>query len=113
MFGDAWRFWLDALQWLVTLGLGLVVWLRKPGQAAGDAVQALRELHAAQMADHGNRLTQIEAHMTHMPDEGEYRRLEGQVKEVAQRVHGIQDSLAPIRVSVQRIEEFLLRSRLP
>lgn len=113
MFGDAWKFWLDALQWLFTLGIALMVWLRKPGEAAGNAVQALRDLHAAQISDHASRLTQIETHMKHMPDEGEFRKLEGQVNEVGQRVHGIQDSLAPIRQSVQRIEEFLLRSRLP
>lgn len=113
MFGDAWRFWLDALQWLVTLCLGLVVWLRKPGEAAGDAVQALRDEHASAIGDHAQRLTQIETHMKHMPDEGEFRKLEGQVNEVAQRVHGIQDSMANIRISLQRIEDFLLRSRTP
>lgn len=113
MLGQDNRLWLDLVQWLFTLGLGLVVWLRRPGEDAGKAVAELRDALAAQTQDHSGRITRIETHMAHMPDEGEFRQLEGQVKEIGQRLHGIHESLGPIRSTLTRIEDFLLSSRGP
>ena len=110
--GPEWKFWFDVLQWLLTLGIGLSVWLRRPGETAGQAVDELRQQHADQLSDHRNRITAIETHLEHMPDEGEFRTLEGQVKEIGQSVHGIRESLEPIRKTLVRIEDFLLQSRL-
>lgn len=113
MSGPDWKFWLDLLQWVVTLAVALSLWLRKPGESAGKAVDELREQHASQLSDHRNRITALETHMEHMPDEGEFRTLEGQVKEIGQSLQGIRDSLEPIRKTLSRIEDFLLHSRLP
>lgn len=113
MGAPEWKLWLDLVQWLLTLGVCLSVWLRKPGESAGKAVDELREQHAGQLSDHRDRITALEIHIQHMPDEGEFRTLEGQVKEIGQSVHGIRESLEPIRKTLVRIEDFLLHSRLP
>lgn len=107
------RFWLDLVQWLVTLGLAITVWLRKPGEDAGKAVDALRADHDQRLHQHGQRLTEIEAHMEHMPTTEDLKELEGTVKEIGERTAGIADGMGTMRATLARIETFLLHSRLP
>ena len=39
---DDLRFWLDLVQWVVMGGLAVLMWARKPGEAAGADVTLLR-----------------------------------------------------------------------
>lgn len=107
MFDPKW--WLDAAQWVVTGAVAVFVWLRKPGEEANTAISKMREDFGEVIHDHARRIATIETHMEHMPDEGEFRQLEGQVREVAQGLTGLRDSLQPIRESLRRIEDYLLR----
>lgn len=113
------KFWLDVVQWAVTVALAVSVWLRKPGTDAGKAVEALkqavgerfdahRELHAAEMRRQGERITEIEAHMEHMPTSEELRVLEGTVKQIAERTQGMSDRMTGITATLNRIEHHLL-----
>lgn len=36
------RFWLDLLQWAFMGGLAVLMWARKPGESAGNAVNEMR-----------------------------------------------------------------------
>lgn len=105
------RFWLDMVQWLITLLLAFTVWLRKPGHDAGMAVDMLRNDLDKRMQGHSERLTDIEAHMEHMPTSAELEELKGTLKETSQRVAGIADGLGTMRQTLSRIETFLLTSR--
>ena len=106
------RFWLDLSQWLLMMVLAVTVWLRKPGHDAGEAVQALRIDLDKRLQGHSERLTEIEAHMEHMPTSEELEELKGTVKETGQRVAGIADGMSTMRNTLTRIETFLLNSRL-
>jgi hypothetical protein len=105
--------WLDLVQWVFTVALGLFVWLRKPGEDAGAAVATLRADHDQRLHQHAARLTEIEAHMEHMPTSEELKELEGTVREIGQRTAGIADSMTTMRATLARIETYLLHSRLP
>ena len=107
------RFYLDLVQWAVSLALAFTVWVRRPGQDAAKAVEALRADNDHRLQAHGHRLTEIEAHMEHMPTSEELKELEGTVKEIAQRLAGMSDGMATVRTTLVRIESFLLNSRLP
>lgn len=106
------RFWLDLVQWAFTLGLALLVWLRKPGQDAANAVGQLRDFHGQRLENHLQRIIEIETHMEHMPSRDELRKLEGALQGIEQRTLGISDGMATMRVTLARIEDFLLKNRL-
>lgn len=36
------KFWLDLVQWVVMGALGVIMWVRKPGESAGAAVGEMR-----------------------------------------------------------------------
>lgn len=105
------KFWLDLVQWLVTLALAVSVWLRKPGEDAGRAVAELREDVDARMQGHTARLTEIEAHMEHMPTDEELAKLEGSIQTLDERTKGMADRMAVMAASLQRIETYLLSNR--
>lgn len=92
---------LDMLQCLVLV----VLWLRKPGQDAGQkAQQALT--NAAELE---GRLNVIEERMKHMPSDGELADLAGTVKAIEATLESLQQGQETMRKSTSRIEDFLLR----
>lgn len=102
------KFWLDVVQWVVTLGLAFTVWLRKPGTDAGLAVARLKDDMDNRLSAHSQRLTEIEAHMEHMATSEALMQLEGTVKQVVERTAGIDERLKTMRDTLARIETFLL-----
>lgn len=102
------KFYLDLVQWLVTLALAVTVWLRKPGNDAGLAVAALKLNVDECLADHAHRLTEIEAHMQHMATSEGVARLDGQIKQLSSRIDGQALQLQTISTSLARIESYLL-----
>lgn len=105
------RFWLDLVQWLVTLALAVSVWLRKPGEDAGRAVAELRDDIDRRLQSHTARLTEIEAHMEHMPTDEELAKLEGAIQTLDERTRGMAERMGVMAASLQRIETYLLSNR--
>jgi hypothetical protein len=101
----------DWAQWLVMAVISLVVWLRKPGEDAKGAVTALRESTDTQLAGLAKRLTAVETHLDHMPTSEELAKLEGTVKQIDERTEGLAEAIGQLRIQLNRIEEFLLRTK--
>jgi hypothetical protein len=97
------RFVLDLAQCIVLI----VLWLRKPGQDAGD--KAAAALLAAQAV--ASRLDVIDERLRHMPSETKLAELEGDFKAMSATLEAMQESQDTVRGTVQRIEQFLLNSR--
>ncbi|MCW5657432.1 MAG: DUF2730 family protein [Burkholderiaceae bacterium] len=99
---------LTLINLLATGVLALLLWLRKPGV---DAMRQVRA-HAVQQAElhqeHQNRLTKLEAHVSHMPTDEELKELEGTVKAINERTRGLAEAVSTIRATLGRIENFLL-----
>jgi predicted nucleic acid-binding Zn-ribbon protein len=103
--------YLDLIQWLLTGALAVFVWLRKPGEDAGEAVTALRRDVASQVNKVTYRLIAVEEHIKHVPTSDELAELEGTVKTIASQTHGLAESMQTMRVQLNRIEGYLLNAR--
>lgn len=93
----------DALQLLLSLlamATAAAAWLRKPGEDAQGEVTKVRE-----------RLIALEERTKHMPDSEELAKLEGMVKQIAERTEGLGEAITSIRSSQTRIEQYLLSAK--
>lgn len=114
-----WKLWSSLAQWLVTGALAIVMWTRKPGEDAAKAVEALRresgdDIDAVQqamgsdMAAIRERVTRLEEHIKHVPTSDELSELEGEVKAMSATVHAVAESIGTIRLTLNRIETYIL-----
>ena len=103
--------WLDLVQWVFTFGLALVVWLRKPGEEAGKAIDTFRTEVVEEFADLGRRVTVMEEQVKHFPTNSELAELDGTVRAISMQTQGLNEAINTIRVQLNRIEAFLLNSR--
>lgn len=104
----------DVLLVLNTLGLvliGVVTWLRKPGEEAAAAARTLDRKLDDTNHEHRNRLTMIESQLKHMPTSDELSALEGDVKAINERTKWQADEIETIRATVTRIESYLLNAK--
>lgn len=97
---------------ICTVVLGITVWLRKPGEDAGHAVQALREWVAEELAENANRLATIEERVKHMPTSEELAELEGTVRAIDERTRGMVEMTQTVRTQLNRIEDFLMKMKV-
>lgn len=111
MILDIARPWIELSIVLWNLGLTAALWLRKPGTDAGKAVNELREDMDEKLKHQGSQITEMRAHMQHMPTNDELLELEGTVKEISERTAGLQRNMDAVRASLTRIEDYLLRER--
>lgn len=115
---------LPLLSLLLNLGLSVLMWVRRPGEEAGRALDAFKDQVAQQVRDHkaaadqahqllSGRLTELETHMEHMPTTDELRKLEVAVMQIAERTSGLSEGMAGMRASLSRIETWLLNQSSP
>lgn len=107
------NFWFGLLQWLFTLALAVTVWLRKPGEDAGKAVEALRTDYTNRSQAVDTHLATIDERLRHMPNSEELAELEGTVKAISEKVSGISVGMERQTTQLDRIENFLLNVRKP
>jgi hypothetical protein len=107
------RDWIGLGVVLWNCGLTAVLWLRKPGEAAAVAVDALRDDVDGKLKKQAEQITEIRAHMEHMPTNEELKELEGTVREINERTTGLARNMDTVRASLTRIEDWLLRERRP
>jgi hypothetical protein len=103
------RLWLDLAQWGVTIALALALWLRKPGEDAGKAVEALRVDIDTRLQQHGQRITQIEVHMEHLPTKEELYEVKAQLREAVQRIAGMADGVGTIKSDLALVKDYLYK----
>lgn len=84
----------------VANAVGLVVlWLRKPGEDAGQKAEAV-----------GSRVNLLEERLKHMPTSDELTELEGTVKEVKATLEAMKEQQELARRTLARIEDYLLNN---
>lgn len=88
-----------------------VLWMRKPGEDAGQAVSGLRTEVREAIAGVKGRVDVMEERVRHMPTSEELRELEGQLSGIRERLTGLDDTAKNTRAAVQRIEDFLRQSK--
>ena len=91
---------ISAINIVLTLSMGAVMWLRKPGEDAGAKVIALN-----------GRVDVMEERVKHMPTAEKLSELESEVSGIGAQLRGIEDTAKTTRATVQRIEDFLRENR--
>ena len=99
---------LDVLQTLAIVGIGLVTWLRKPGEDAGAAVTEMKSQQSRLNQEVHDKVTTLEERIKHMPTSDELSDLEGTVKAINERTLGLAEAISSVRASQARVESFLL-----
>ena len=94
---------------LWSAGLTAIVFLRKPGIDAGRAVDVLRADVDLKFAAQERRLTQIETHLKHMPSKEDLQMISGKVDVITERVFATVENQQAIKVTLARIETYLLQ----
>jgi hypothetical protein len=103
--------WATLLNWLITGLLAVAVWLRKPGEDAGQAVSTLRYEIIDELAHMSHRLTVVEEQAKHVPSRTDVAELEGSIKAISMQGAGLAEAISTMRVQLNRIEAYLLRAQ--
>jgi hypothetical protein len=91
--------------------LSVTVWLRKPGEDAGAAVNTLRNETAEEVADLDHRVTVVEQQIKHVPTTSEMAELDGTVRSIAMQNSGLVEAIGTMRTQLNRIETYLLNAQ--
>lgn len=100
----------DLVLFVLTLGnavANVALWLRKPGEDAGQQVQTLRTETREVTGELRGRLGVMEERVRHLPDADEVMELKSQLSGIRERLSGLDDTAKNTRAAVQRIEDFL------
>lgn len=104
---DNWKLLLDGLQWLLTVGVAVTVWLRKPGEDAMNAVLALEKEIRQRVGDTTDRLTKIEVDLRHMPTSDDIGELKGSFRTLEERTRNLADGIDGVRAALLRMDQWL------
>lgn len=91
--------------------LALLMWLRKPGDDAGKAVDVLRRETAEEFAEQSHRVTVVEERIKHVPTTSEMAELDGTVRAISMQNAGLSEAIGTIRTQLNRIENYLLTAQ--
>lgn len=108
---DALRFWFDLLQFLLTGGVGIYVYLSNRQRVTSGRIRELEEDMDERLDDHHQRLARVEEHIKHLPTHADI----GAVHERLNAIHGELQNLAGVVSALNRslhlINEHLLNGR--
>ena len=99
-------FWFEVLRWGVTLLLALVVWLRKPGEQAAQAVNLLNGVVAKLQEE----VRVLQERIQHMPTDEELALLKGDVATIKAEVKGVSQLLERVEHQNTLIHQHLLNN---
>ncbi|MBH8611938.1 DUF2730 domain-containing protein [Pseudomonas mohnii] len=94
------NFSFTAMQWVVLTVIGIYTWLTNRQAASAQELLELR-----------TRITALEEHVRHLPDQTAVTDLLGDMKAVRAELTGVKDALGPLARSLDRINDYLLREK--
>lgn len=92
---------------IMNAAANVALWLRKPGEDAGQAVQTLRTEVREALGRQGATLGVLEERVRHLPDGDELAAMKAELAGIRERLGGMGDVVTNTRAAVQRIEDFL------
>jgi len=111
MNADEIKTWATVALVLWNVLLTVALWLRKPGEDAGQAVADLRTAHGREIADVRNDVTQIQTQLEHTATKEDLADLAGTVKQINERTVQMAESSRSTSATVSRIENYLLNNK--
>ena len=106
---DAGRFWLGVLNILGTLAVFAYTWIATRDKDNTKHIKAVEEVLNSKVAECSNRLVNVEQALKYMPSQDEISELQGDMKAIKANQEATQREWHTIRLSLNRIEDFLLK----
>lgn len=110
-FDDA-RFWLEVLRWLITLAIGLYVWVSNRSRATKSAIERVDHRHTEAGQSLRERVSHIEGAMDHLPKaeqvaelQAAVTRAEGSIKAVDAKVDGLASLSRATQATLEQLVE--------
>lgn len=112
------RIGMDILQFLLTAGIGLYAWIATRHRATAESLRELERAFEQRLDKHDSRIATMEERIEHLPSHedigkvwGSLESLHADMAAVQTEVRGIRDVIAPLARSVERINDYLLKSK--
>lgn len=106
---DAGRFWLGMLNILGTVAVFAYTWIATRDKDNTKHIKAVEEVMNTRLAEYGNRMINVEQALKYMPSQDEISELQGDMKAIKANQEATQREWHTIRLSLNRIEDFLLK----
>lgn len=109
------KFWLDAVQLVLTVGVGIYAWTANRHRATRAEIDQLRRDHDKRLANHADRITRAEVEIEDKPTAKALHELAlsmtsfgGDLKALVARFDGQTEIVKRLEKVADRQEEFLL-----
>lgn len=104
------RDWLQVLSVIVfPLGSVVYTWIATRDKDNSQHIKAVETALSARIADHASRIDRLESDMEHVPGSSELSKLMSDLKAMQATQEAAQREMHGMRLSVNRIEDFLLK----
>ena len=108
---QAWRFWTDILQTLLTAALGVYVWLVNRTRVNAGRIRDLEDSVDERLDDHDRRLTRIEGAVEHGPTREDLGRIHTRIDEAQAVLARIEGEFHAAKGTLDLIHQFLLNEK--
>lgn len=105
---EAWRFWIDILQALLTAGIGVYVWLVNRTRVNAARIRKMEDDIDGRLDDTEHRLTKVETAVEHGPSRQDLGKIHKRLDEVAQTVSRIEGENHAMARNIDLIHQHLL-----
>jgi hypothetical protein len=98
------RFWLMVAQWIVTLGIGIYVWIDRRSSDSQEQINALRTANGALE----KTVIRLEGEVRSLPARTELAEIHGRITDVSLSQQSMQGQLQQMNSTLGMIQEYLL-----
>ena len=105
---EAWRFWIDGLQTVLTAALGVYVWLVNRTRVNAARISKMEDEIDGRLDEAENRLTKVESDVEHGPTRNDLGRIHTRIDDVAAAVARIEGESHAATRSLDLIHQHLL-----
>lgn len=112
---DTLRLAFDVMQFLLTGGIGIYVYISNKNRVTNDRITTITKTFEDQMIDKERRLCKVEEHVKHVPGHedvtkltGTIERIGGDVRVVKAEVEGIRELIRANTRTMDLVHQFLL-----
>lgn len=105
---EAWQFWIDILQAVVTAAVWIYVWLVTRTRVNAARISKMKEDLDARLDGHGRRLMRLEGAVEHGPTRDDLGRIHTRIDEVAAAIARIEGESHAAARNLDLIHQHLL-----
>lgn len=107
---DAARFWFSVVQWLLTIGVWIYVWITNRSRVTSARIETLEKGTSARIEAQGNRLAMVEEALRHAPSHDHLSDLHEKVNRVGNVMQELRGELSAIQRTLSLINEHLINA---